>query len=263
MPRLYTRKNKKGGVISKLNVNSINTLNLWNIYYIAAHGQLMNRIKQVPKNTYILFLAPSGGMCSTTNELRKMLTDDTYNMLYTSITNNKKSFLKLYNSEKEPSYNDTTTLGIYEPGDNYYDMFLNFENIMEYGFMDMGLYKFPVNNTLFTFAEETQHMFKQQLLNSISGKISKTKNEMEQFIKDNNQTMLLRNDEILTPYIKRSIINNKPKALHLSQILESLNEVKSDNTRLFVINACRVTKSINLSKQTRRLSLNQRKIHKL
>lgn len=255
--RKVTRRAKRGGVINKLPIDTPTQLSEWNIFYCASHGSITNLIKVVPKNTYILFLSPCGGMCSTSESLINMLTDDT--LLYDSITG-KTNTLPLFDSTIPQNYSDTKTIGFYEPGDKYPDIMLQFENKLENGFLDMGLYKLPIQKDIFTFASNTQSTIKRKIENTMSGINHVSVQNINKYIKDKDKNLLLRRDNLLHKSISSYINHNLTPTFMLSKIIDSLNTSnRLDKHQLIIVNACRMSTSNNLCRQTRRLSLNQRK----
>lgn len=256
--RKVTRKVKKGGVINKLPIDVPSQLSDWDMFYCASHGLIGNSVKIVPKNTFILFLAPCGGKCSTTESLINMLTDT--DTLYNTLTGNT-DILPLYDSSRLQNYSDNTTIGIYEPGDKYPDMALQFKNDIESGFLDMGLYKLPISKQIFTFMDTTQQIIKRKMLNTVSGVKQISLHEINKFIKEKDKNMLLRNDNLLHDFMSSFIDRNITPTFRLSTIVDLIASTERGKPQLIIVNACRVSTSNSLCRQTRRLSLNQRKLN--
>jgi hypothetical protein len=272
MKKNKTRKNKqKGGIIAKIPINSNTNINdfsnKWNIFYIASHGSLNPNIKFIiPNDTYILYIAPSGQSCGKDDSiLNQIVYNDNsaseiisknkfwrnfYNFITLKNTNATGFKSTFYNDTLPKNYNDITTVGFYEPGDECHELYLSFLTEPPLYFFETGLYKLPMKKSYMDYVETVQEEISDKYINKESI------NEIKKSYNRGNKFFHSRTDNLLVNELKNNITSFK-----LSDILNMPSTYEINKKRIFIIFSCRNISSGNISNtlKVRRHSINLRK----
>lgn len=265
----------KGGVISKIpllpNITVNNFSEKWNVFYIGAHGVLdPNNKFIIPKDTYVLYIAPSGKPCGEDDSiLNQIVYDDKSMSSIISINKFWKNFFNfltmknpeatgfksiIYNDKTLKDYRNTNTVGFYEPGDPCHELYFNFNTEPPLYFFETGLYKLPMKKTYLDYVNNYQ--------NKISEKIGNKQNinEINKLYKSGNNFFHTRTDNLLSEQLK----TNSNSMFKISDILNLNSTIELGKKRIFIVFACRVVSnnSINNTIKVRRHSLNLRKYNK-
>jgi hypothetical protein len=274
------KKNKqKGGAVHKLPPNVAPTTgakvkdlieNFYknnNLYYIDAHGALLDSTYTVPENTYILHAGVSGksvnsAFCSTEgkflgkdNDLMDLVQKDNRDDLWKLLTGQENaSATSMFSPAKINIEKDT--LAIYEPGDVVHDMKFVFssEGDANLAISMIGIYKIPVREYLFTQMEDSEKNKTKKLTNyrnSTAGKAApleeKEKKETElgsTVAKVSDTYFRTHPDNLLKDYFTRPLAKDKESLRHIlteSGMVtdEELFPFPEGGVRIFIVNACR------------------------
>ena len=289
--RLRTRK-QRGGIVNRLHVTPEQVKNDWSLFYLAAHGgayPLIPRnvnnpvINRIPENTYVLFIAPSGYICSEN--------EDAILNLITTTTLGEKDMYRFYNymanlmnggNDRVPFFTNPVAnlnrvnlagekIGIYEPGDEYPDLRLSFQTPFPV-FFETGLYSLPMESKMMTKVEELQDEIKEfveekartERLAKMYGesereKILRRLGPKETYLKgqalERSSAFANRRDNLLKDRLKEK------RPILLSELLEE--DRAPGRQKLYIVYACRVPIIHNDENQIarfRRLSVGQHRV---
>ena len=252
---------KKGGATKKLpGVTQEMTLEefekKWDVFYISAHGGILDNTIKLLDNTYILNTAPTTELCHMHPDLKK------FGILYENnnkdVISYKQNFMEaikkprlivpfLYKRSQISDYtpganNIPLVTSIYEPKDELYDMTFVFnshvvknENEATKGishFVVPGIFKLPISKTVKNVRNE--------LLKDTRGKIKEKLPEKElEKILENANTSYIKLEENILKDIK-SELGIKENKLLLSDILNSSYLKPGEGKkRLIIIHACK------------------------
>jgi hypothetical protein len=253
---------KKGGATKKLpGVTYDTTLeefeNKWDVFYISAHGGILNDTINLSKNTYILNTAPTTEVCRMHPDLKRFgILYDNNDKSVISYKENFMNFAKkprtlvpfLYKRSQIIEYkpansNIPLVTSIYESGDEIYDMSFAFsshvvknENQATKGithFIVPGIFKLPISKYVKNVRNE--------LLKDTRGKVKEKlpSKELEKVLETANTTFINLEENLLKD-IKSELGVNKNELL-LSDILNSSKlQPDAGKKRLILIHACKV-----------------------
>ncbi len=255
-----TRRKQRGGVLAKLPPADIGPM-----YYLGAHGFMTDRIVKVPDNTYIIFVAPSGQVCNPTGKDMRLFDSlilgkryktrddfmEGWRATLTGEISSTPSGFPLF-SPKNSTEELPSTIGIYEPGDSFHDLQLEFANDLGSRFIDMGLYSTPLAPNYLATCEKVWGYFDKRYP---SGDIPiKDVGKLSKFYADADAIYTGRSDNMMKLPVR---------AVNLSTLLNSPEKVGltwPDGKRLIIVNACRIPLDPDMPiGPARRLSVSQRK----
>ncbi len=267
-------RNQKGGATAALKMPGITTAAefkaAYGLYYLGAHGLMTDREVKVPANTYIVFVAPAGEVCEPTGKDMRMYdsmilgrrykTEDELLTAWLAVlkgeTPSTPMGFSLYSSKGAVAEKVPITVAIYEPGDKYHDLNLDFSNTLESKFIDMGLYEAPLAANYLSTCEKVWGYFEKKYP---SGDIPvKDVGKLTKFYADGDAVYATRADNMMKMRVRGA---------NLSTLLEEGARLgitwPAGKKRIIVVNACRIPldpATEKVAKATaRRLSLSQRR----
>jgi hypothetical protein len=278
MPR-QTRKarnsrGQRGGATAALKMPGITTAAefkaAYGLYYLGAHGLMTERIVKVPANTYIVFVAPAGEVCEPTGKDMRMYdsmilgrrykTEDELLAGWLAVLKGETASapmgFSLYSSKAGAGSAAASTVAIYEPGDSFYDLNLDFSNTLQNRFIDMGLYEAPLAANYLGTCERVWGYFDKKYP---SGDIPvKDVGKLTKFYAEGDTVYAGRPDNMMKLRVQ---------AANLSTLLGEGARLgitwPAGKKRIIVVNACRIPMSEVTEKEmkatARRLSLSQRR----
>jgi hypothetical protein len=273
-----TRKNKKndryigkkGGAAKKFpGITSETTLeefeNKWDVFYIRAHGGILNDELIIPNNTYILNTIPTAEYCAFPIDDKKLdlLYEEKYKTNFMDFIKNPHSLVPyLYTKEKLKKLTNEDIVpfvtSIYEPSDNIFDMSFTFNSHIvnkdkestsgRSHFIVPGIFKIPISssikntrNELLKKAREKisftrEELQKPNLNKETEGKIV---NELDKLLKSSDEKYINIEGNLLKDI--RSELGMYKSTVLLSDILKSTyTQPTQGKKRLFLIHACKV-----------------------
>ncbi len=258
MPRGTTRRRKqRGGVVGSL--ASAEELGL---YYLGAHGFMTDRVVKVPANTYILFVAPSGEVCEPTGKDTRLYDSLILGRRFKSAEEFSKGWADILTGATESTPHGFSlyrrgaagpaTVGIYEPGDSFHDLQLEFSNDLGSKFIDMGLYHAPLAANYLKTCETIWGYFEKKYP---TGDIPvKDVAKLSKFYSDGDAVYAEREDNMMKLPVR---------AVNLSTLLETPEKAGVNwpaGKRVIIVNACRIPLEPTMPVgPARRLSLSQRR----
>jgi hypothetical protein len=264
-----TRKNRKlgrhsrksGGATKKFpGVTNETTLEEfereWDVFYISAHGGILDDTIKVPENTYILSTTPTTELCHMHPDLKKLgILYENNNAKDISYKQNFMNFAKkprllvpfLYKRSQIATYrpgsnNIPLVTSIYEPKDEIQDMSFAFsshvvkkENQATKGithFVVPGIFKLPMSKSVKTTRNELLKNTREKVKAEILVK------DLETLLEKANTEYIGLNENLVKDIKKE--LNIEDNKLLLSQILHSKHtQASPGKKRFFLIHTCK------------------------
>lgn len=262
---------KRGGAINKLpgipnGMKLRDFLSKWDVFYIRAHGGLLESKFKVPNNTYILHTVPSSLACTfrvNSEQLDKFYegNDDTLGFedeFMEFIEEPRSVFPFIYkNIPKMEHLPDVTS--IYEPDDRVYDVTLSFashtvreENMASGGvthFIVPGIFKLPMSTEV--------KRERNAGVRNIARKLGMPRDKLQEELTKKDREFIELRSNLLKEIMKR---NPGRHQFDLSEILRQPElQAAPGKKRFIIVHACKSTMGLpnNLKRLVRRNSINR------